>query len=41
MTMTTAQTELASGGLLIAVTSVVNLAERRPPAVDPDERDTP
>jgi hypothetical protein len=36
-------TQLAAllGGLLIAVTSVVNLAERRPPAVDPDERDTP
>jgi hypothetical protein len=36
-------TQLAAllGGLLIAVTGVVNLAERRPPAVDPDERDTP
>jgi hypothetical protein len=36
-------TQLAAllGGLLIAVTGVVNLAERRPPAVDPDEGDTP
>jgi hypothetical protein len=36
-------TQLAAllGGLLIAVTSVVNLAERRHPAIDPDERDTP
>ena len=39
--MTTAQTELASGGLLIAVTSVVNLAERRHAAVDPDQGGTP
>jgi hypothetical protein len=41
MTMTTAQTELASGGLFIAVTGVVNLVERRPPAVGPDQRDSP